>query len=596
MLRARNPFRHLKFELFGRSLSGRVLWLTVSIILLVELVILMPSLGRERQSWLWEHVTRAHLAGFSAAQSSGRMMETVADNAHLASLGGRVVLDPVTREMLLKLSDTDSITLIQAGQPDVLLPPDEKLDPARVIHLATETLAKSTWRALVLVSGLGGQRVEVIAPSPLAPNTMLDITVNADELAAFLREYAGHVAALSVIIALVTGLLVFAALDQLLVRPMRIMTASIVGFRQDPEHDGQGELMWLATRRDDEISTAARELKIMQDEMRAALWRNARLAAVGTAVAKISHDLRNILSSALLVADRLSETVDPVAQRAARTLIPAVERAAQMVSRTVDFAREGPPAVTRSAVALREVVEEATLVVRPEDTGVLIDNQVPASLVLALDRMHIYRVLVNLMRNAAEAGAEKITVSVKTVAGLTRMTVRDNGPGLPLRVQDNLFKPFTGSGRHGGTGLGLAIARDLIRAHGGELTLAQTSREGTVFVMELIVNDMAPEANKAGFVLPPMAQPSLPPDLESAVAVRPPEPPLPYVPELAAELSVVTDKPPRKKRAAAPPAEPVKIAAPVLPIKGAPTARRRRGRGENPLNPIGIEVVPPSRN
>jgi signal transduction histidine kinase len=377
---------------------------------------------------------------------------------------------------------------------------------------------------------------------------------------------------------------------------MRIMTASIVGFRQDPEHDGQGELMWLATRRDDEISTAARELKIMQDEMRAALWRNARLAAVGTAVAKISHDLRNILSSALLVADRLSETVDPVAQRAARTLIPAVERAAQMVSRTVDFAREGPPAVTRSAVALREVVEEATLVVRPEDTGVLIDNQVPASLVLALDRMHIYRVLVNLMRNAAEAGAEKITVSVKTVAGLTRMTVRDNGPGLPLRVQDNLFKPFTGSGRHGGTGLGLAIARDLIRAHGGELTLAQTSREGTVFVMELIVNDMAPEANKAGFVLPPMAQPSLPPDLESAVAVRPPEPPLPYVPELAAELSVVTDKPPRKKRAAAPPAEPVKIAAPVLPIKGAPTARRRRGRGENPLNPIGIEVVPPSRN
>jgi len=589
-----NPFR-LKFELFGRSLSGRVLWLTVSIILLVELVILMPSLGRERQAWMWEHVTRAHLAGFSAAQSSGRTLEPVASNAHLASAESDVVLDPATRDVLLKLSDTDSITLIQAGQPEVLLPPDEKLDPARVIHLATETLGQSTWRSLILVSGLGGQRVEVIAPSPLEPDTMLDITINADELASFLRDYAGHVAALSVIIALVTGLLVFAALDQLLVRPMRIMTASIVGFRQDPEHDGQSELMWLATRRDDEISTAARELKVMQDEMRAALWRNARLAAVGTAVAKISHDLRNILSSALLVADRLSETVDPVAQRAARTLIPAVERAAQMVSRTVDFAREGPPAVTRTAVAVREVVEEAALVVRPDDSGATIDNQVPASLVLALDRMHIYRVLVNLMRNAAEAGATKITVSTRSVAGLTRMTVRDNGPGLPLRVQDNLFKPFTGSGRHGGTGLGLVIARDLIRAHGGELTLAQTSREGTVFVMELMVNEVAQEANKVGFVLPPMNPPTSPPDLAAVVAAKP-EAPLPYVPELAAELSVATEPPPRKKRAASPPVEPVKLPPPVLPMKGSPSPRRRRGRGENSLNPIGIEVVPPSRN
>jgi signal transduction histidine kinase len=595
MVGAGNPFR-LKFELFGRSLSGRVLWLTVSIILLVELVILMPSLGRERQAWMWEHVTRAHLAGFSAAQSSGRMLEPVASNGHLASAGADVVLDPATRDILLKLSDTESITLIQAGQPEVLLPPDEKLDPARVIHLATETLGQSTWRSLILVSGLGGQRVEIIAPSTLEPNTMLDITINADELAAFLRAYAGHVAALSVIIALVTGLLVFAALDRLLVRPMRIMTASIVGFRQDPEHDGQSELMWLATRRDDEMSTAARELKVMQDEMRAALWRNARLAAVGTAVAKISHDLRNILSSALLVADRLSETVDPVAQRAARTLIPAVERAAQMVSRTVDFAREGPPAVTRTAVAVREVVEEAALVVRPDDSGATIDNQVPASLVLALDRMHIYRVLVNLMRNAAEAGATKITVSTKSVAGLTKMTVRDNGPGLPLRVQDNLFKPFTGSGRHGGTGLGLVIARDLIRAHGGELTLAQTSREGTVFVMELTVNEVAQEANKSGFVLPPLSPHALPPDLAAVVGVPQPEAPLPYVPELAAELTVVTDTPPRKKRASGPPVEPVKLPPPVLPMKGTPSGRRRRGRADNSLNPIGIEVVPPSRN
>jgi signal transduction histidine kinase len=300
-----------------------------------------------------------------------------------------------------------------------------------------------------------------------------------------LRSYAAHILVLSVFIALVTGSLVFAALDQLLVRPMRILTASIVGFRHAPEQDGQSDLIWLATRREDEISRAAAELKLLQDEMRAALWRNARLAAVGTAVAKISHDLRNILSSALLVADRLQETEDPTIKRAARTLIPAVERAAQLVSRTVDFAREGPPAIIRSSVGLRDLIDETAQVLRPDEIGVTIENNVPNTLVLALDREQIYRVLVNLMRNAVEAGADHVTISVTGENGLTRLNIGDNGPGLPARVQENLFKPFTGSGRHGSTGLGLAIARDLVRAHGGELQLAQTGPSGTVFVMEL---------------------------------------------------------------------------------------------------------------
>ena len=196
---------------------------------------------------------------------------------------------------------------------------------------------------------------------------MLDITVSGTELAQHLRTYTLHILALSLIIALVTGSLVFAALDQLLVRPMRILTASIVGFRHAPEQDGQDDLIWLAGRGEDEISRAASELKLLQDEMRAALWRNARLAAVGTAVAKISHDLRNILSSALLVADRLQESEDPTIKRAARTLIPAVERAAQLVSRTVDFAREGPPAIIRSSVVLHDLVDETALALRPDD-------------------------------------------------------------------------------------------------------------------------------------------------------------------------------------------------------------------------------------
>jgi hypothetical protein len=230
--------------------------------------------------------------------------------------------------------------------------------------------------------------------------------------------------------------------------------------------------------------------------------------------------------------------------------------------------------------------------------GVEIENLVPPGLVLALDRTHIFRVLLNLMRNAAEAGAGKITLSVTTKGGVTRLTVRDNGPGLPLRVQDNLFKPFTGSGRHGGTGLGLAIARDLIRAHGGELTLAKTGMTGTEFVMELAVSELlVPEANRTGFTLPPLVE---------SVAARAQAAPEPAAPEPAALPSGPAPKPrkQRPRRAAAPAvAEPVATApaaaqvagSNVIPMPARPPRKPRR-REDKLVNPIEIGGVPSSRN
>jgi signal transduction histidine kinase len=462
----------LRPYLLPRSLPARVLCLTVGIILLVEVVILMPSLGRERQAWLWDRVTDAHLAAFSVVNA------------------GAATVDDATRWDLLKLSGAEAIRLVQPGKPALLVPGPANLRPDGMVTLDQEGIFASMGRADLAVLGLGGRHLLVLATSPLEPAMQVEVVVSGAALTAHLRRYVWHIAALSVVIALITGLLLFAALNRLLVQPMRIMTASIAGFRQDPEQAGLGELAWLSGRRDDEITRAARELQVMQDELRAALWRNARLAAVGTAVAKISHDLRNILTSALLVADRLQETDDPVVKRAANTLIPAVERAAELVSRTVDFAREGPPALTRSPVVLRELVDEAAAVVRPAETGLVVENAVPFSLTLALDRTQIYRVLVNLLRNAAEAGATRMTLAVEGENGLTRLVLADNGPGLPEKVQDNLFRPFTGSGRRGGTGLGLAIARDLIRAHGGDLMLRKTGKDGTVFVMGLATSEM----------------------------------------------------------------------------------------------------------
>jgi signal transduction histidine kinase len=461
-------------EPFSHSLSVRVLWLTIGLILTVEVLFLVPGLGRERQEWLWQKVSQAHMAAFAMKVSDDNTKEDAA--AHLT---------------LLNLSGTDEIKVMAPDKSVMTMMRKQVAAPQMIIDLPRESMVASVWRALNLVAMGGDWEIELWAPSPLQSGTEVEVVFHAAPLAMHLRAYAGQITIFSILIAFLTGLLVFIALDRLLVRPMRILTASIVGFRKDPEHAAQTDLSWLASRREDEISSAARELAVLQDEMRAALWRNARLAALGTAVAKISHDLRNILSSALLVADRLQDSPDPDAKRAARTLVPAVEHAAALVTRTVDFAREGPPAITRSPVALRELVDDAASVIQPDDLDLNIDNLVPKGLVLALDRAQIYRVLVNLLRNAVEAGASRIVVSVDIEAGLTRLMITDNGPGLPLRVQDNLFKPFTGSGRRGGTGLGLAIARDLIRAHGGDLVLGETGPRGTRFEMGLVTSDAA---------------------------------------------------------------------------------------------------------
>ncbi len=462
---------------FGASLSARVLWLTIGIILLVEMITLMPNLGRERQDWLWTRVTEAHLAAYSAMAAGVP--------------GGTGVVDAATQAKLLQLIGADSIRLRGQGAATfAFLTKGAAVAGDAQVALGQEGFGASLWQADLAVLGLGPKRLEVVAKSPLQNGVTVDVTVSGQALGQHLRRFVRHVAAISVILAVLTGFLVFAALDRLLVRPMHVLTASIAGFRQDPESGEDSELARLGRGGNDEISAAARELAEMEEELRAALWRNARLAAVGTAVAKISHDLRNILASALLVADRLQETADPLVKRAAGTLIGAVERAADLVSRTADFAREGPPAIIRAPVGLYGLIDEVIAAGNFGDT-VTVENQVPADVVMALDPAQMSRVLVNLLRNAGEAGATKVRFSIECVKGLTRLLVADNGPGLPLPAQDNLFRPFTGTGRRGGAGLGLAIARDLMRAHGGDLVLRRTGPRGTEFILGLAADALA---------------------------------------------------------------------------------------------------------
>ncbi len=453
-----------------RSLSSRLLWLTLAIVLITEILIFFPSLGHERRAWLERHVREANIAALAVAGAPHGL------------------LDPATRDDLLRLSGDELIRLHRASGVELVLAPPEEITPVARYDLRNETQLASVGYALVDLFRSQDRPITVIGNSPLRPKTVVELIMHERELLGVLHDYAWNIAGFSLVIAAVTGALVYFAMLILLVRPIRRITGSIVAFRADPERGTPIDAEAVSLLGDDEMAEAARELADMQRELRAALWRNARLAALGTAVATVSHDLRGILASAMLAADGLTQNTDTRVRRSGEMLVRAIERATEMVRRTLDFAREGPPPVARTRFPLRDLIEEMREAVAAANSGCAIAPCLDDELMIDADRELLFRVFVNLLRNAAEAGARHISVrGIRAAEGTGDITIliEDDGPGLPERVQEHLFRPFVGSYRRGGTGLGLAIARDLMRAHGGNLELAATGAGGTTFRLTL---------------------------------------------------------------------------------------------------------------
>jgi signal transduction histidine kinase len=294
-------------------------------------------------------------------------------------------------------------------------------------------------------------------------------------------DYARRILALSIVISLITAALVYLTLQWLMVAPIRRMTQSMIAFRNNPE-DLSRPLQ--VERRSDEIGIAQAELVDMQAGLRSALHQQTRLAALGTAVTKISHDLRNMLSTAQLVSDRLAASADPQVKSAVPTLAAAIRRAVDLCTRTLEFTREGMPPLVWRRFALGPLVDEVAAAMPGDGQPVEWRNDT-AGVELEGDRDQLYRVFANLGRNAQQAGATAIGVRAEAADDTVVVEISDNGPGLSPRARENLFKPFAASGRSGSTGLGLAIARELARAHGGELGLVKSDGDGTLFRLEL---------------------------------------------------------------------------------------------------------------
>jgi signal transduction histidine kinase len=447
-----------------RSLSARLLVLTVAFVLLSEVLIYVPSIARFRRVHLEERIAAAHLATLSLEASPNGQIE-----------------DQLERE-LLSQAGVLSVTLREPAAELMLgkLPPVEKVYDLRdssamaMIGDAFETL----WRG-------GDRTIRVIGRSPARPAVLVDVSLREQGMWNAMVGYSGRILTLSIVISLLTALLVFAALQLMIVRPLRRITDSVMAFRSRPE---DASVNLPSTNRRDEIGLVQTELSRMQRALRTALAQKTRLAALGTAVSKINHDLRNILASAMVVSDRLDQSQDPEVRHVTPRLLEALDRAARLCSATLSFSRAetADPKKTRFALApLLDEVGEAVL--GPDPGPVRWRNEVDADIRVLADRDQLYRVLMNLARNAVEALPKGglISITAWQSADGSVIEMADTGRGIPKEAREHLFEAFSGSSRPGGTGLGLPIAREIMRAHGGNIELAHTGDDGTVFRLTL---------------------------------------------------------------------------------------------------------------
>ena len=447
-----------------RSLSSRLLVLTIFFVMVAEILIFVPSTARFRQAWLGEKLALGHLAVLALDATPDKMVSEMLRKELLAHVGAYALSVRRGGARLILSSEmppavAESYDLDRAGM-------------AQLIVNAFATLLRTESRV-----------IRVMGSSPKDPSVSIELVIEEDLLHADMVDFAWRIFWLSVVISLLTAALVYLALQWLMVRPMGRITQSMVAFREDPEDPDRAI---QPTQRQDEIGTAQRELADMQVRLRATLKQRAHLAALGTAVAKINHDLRGILASALLVSDRLANVDDPEVRKITPTLFGSIERAVNLCSKTLDFVGQAHPTPDRSRFLLRPLIDDVKdAIALPEDQTDIFRNRVDAAIDVDADREQLFRIFNNLMRNSLESKAQEVVIEARTNGRWVEIDVSDDGPGLPPKAREKLFQPFEGSARAGGTGLGLVIARELVRSHGGDLTLVETGNGGTTFRIAL---------------------------------------------------------------------------------------------------------------
>lgn len=455
---------------FQLNLPGQLLALIIGLVVAALVLVYFPAAAAYRLQWMQDRAEAAHLAALAAdvAEDSG-------------ALGERTV------EELLEGAGAVAVSRVRDGINELIL----YGGPINA-DMVTSDLREASWwdhlrETVDTLYSADGRMLRIRAEPQSRPTETIDVILSEQPLKEALNAFSRQLLTGSILIALGVGLVIYLAMFFLFVRPMRRLAGAMVRFRSAPEDVSR---VISPSAGHNEIARAEQELAAMQEEIRQALHQRERLAALGEAVAKINHDLRNVLTSAQLVTDRLAMEEDERIQKMASRLVRSIDRGIRLCEATLEFGRAEEAPSARSSVVMTELIEDAFDNARLADGEVDWYLDIDRALRLDVDQDQTHRIFLNLFRNAIQAmnaaeGEKRLSVTVEEDGHCAHFWVRDTGPGLPPKARDNLFKAFTGSTRKGGSGLGLAIARELARAHGGDLVLIKSDENGTVFAVML---------------------------------------------------------------------------------------------------------------
>ncbi len=445
------------------GLSGKLLVLTILFVMLAEVLIFVPSVANFRMNWLRERLASAQIASLALEAAPDMMVSETLRRELLENAGVMAVT--------LRREDSRRLVLSSPDLPMI----------KRSYDLRSRTAWGNIFDAFDAIFANDGRIIRVISAARFKGGNSIEIVFNETPLRAAIWAFCINILVLSIIISVISATLVYFALHWLLVRPMRLLTANMVHFGQNPED--KSRIIKPSGRRD-EIGTAEIELSQLQSELGKMLQQKSRLAALGLAVSKISHDLRNMLAHAQLVSDRLGQVEDPTVKRVAPKLLSSLDRAIDLCANTLKYGKAQERTPERVRFRAGELVEEVFETIEPQShEGITLVNQISDNLEIDADREQLFRVLLNLARNSVQALEAFMEQSgergLVTFGGVRRgavvfLTIEDNGPGIPQKVQEHLFEAFQSSTRKGGSGLGLAISAELVRAHGGSLKLDDT--------------------------------------------------------------------------------------------------------------------------
>ncbi|HKM69548.1 MAG TPA: histidine kinase dimerization/phospho-acceptor domain-containing protein, partial [Stellaceae bacterium] len=320
-----------------RSLSARLLVLTIFFVMVSEVLIFVPSVARFRMTYFENRLADGHIAILALeASASGQLDQDLTDRL-LAQVGAQ------------------GVALYRSNGTTLRLDPGNPPRPDATIDLTHPDILRAIRGSFLTLFGDGNRVLRVLGPATTDRAETVEVLLDEAPLRGEMWDFGIRILELSIVISLVTAALVYLSLQWLLVRPMRRITANMMNFREDPEDASR---MIAASGRKDEIGVAERELAVLQKTVRQALGQHARLAALGTAVTKINHDLRNILATARLVTDGLTASAAPEVRRVAPRLLDAIDRAVALCTRTLDFSREGAPPLAPSRFRLASLIDE----------------------------------------------------------------------------------------------------------------------------------------------------------------------------------------------------------------------------------------------